>query len=81
MNTDLTAVDVAATMQCSVKTVLKLANRGRLRGYKLGRAWRFKPHAVESFRQPVVPPAQTATPAQRSQPRRGGTLPGWHDFD
>jgi excisionase family DNA binding protein len=81
MTADLTTRDVAGILSCSAKTVLKLANKGRLRGYKCGRDWRFKPHAVESFRQPVAPPAPVTSSAPRIPARRTGTLPGWGDFD
>lgn len=81
MTTDLTTRDVAGIIGCSAKTVLKLANRGRLRGYKVGRDWRFKQAAVDTFRQPVAPPIPSPTPTSRIQPRRGVGLPGWNDFD
>lgn len=79
---DLRPVDVAGILDCSVKTVYSLARSGKLRGYKLGaRAWRFKRMDVEAVRRPVHIEAETPAPKVRVPARRGGHLPGWHDFD
>ena len=79
MATDLTARDVAAQMQVSPKTVLRLAHQ--LRGYKVGRQWRFRQTGVDAFRKPVPQPQQPSAPTSRVRAKRDADLPGWHDFD
>lgn len=79
---DLHACDVAITLSCSVKTVHKLALKGKLRGYKCGAQWRFKQADVDAFRRPAPIAEQPAAPMPRVTPsRRGRDLPGWYDYD
>lgn len=80
---DLTVAQVASVCNCSPNTVRRLAKQGRLRGYKLGaRDWRFPPAEVHALRHRRVAAAPgVAHPPTRVQPRRGGQLPGWYDYD
>lgn len=79
MTPDLTVHDVAAQLQVSPKTIYRLAHR--LRGYKVGRGWRFRQAGVDAFRKPVPEPQQQQARPVRVPSKRNVTLPGWHDFD
>lgn len=78
---DLTVSQVASALTCSKKTVLRLARAGDLRGYKLGRVWRFTAAEVDAFRrrhhqaEPFIPQKP------RVRARAGGHLAGWYDYD
>jgi excisionase family DNA binding protein len=78
---DLTVAQVAAVMQCAEKTVRKLAARGKLRGYRVGREWRFEPSEVQAFRQRRQRTAPPASQKPKVPTRAGGHLPGWYDYD
>lgn len=76
---DLTVHEVADQLGCSEKTIYKLAHK--LRGYKVGRDWRFRQPAIDAFKRPVPEPEQPSTPTRRVPAKRTSTLAGWHDFD
>lgn len=77
---DLDVGAVAAMLDCSAKTVRRLAKIGKLPGYKVGRDWRFTRAAVSVFRRPL--PAETyQRPKNRLPARHNSNLPGWDDFD
>jgi len=78
---DLTTPEVAALFNCSPKTVCRLAKRGKLPGYRVGRDWRFTPDAVRNFRRPVDPPHNPIPKSRVLASSRGKHLPGWGDFD
>ena len=50
LQTDLTTNDVAAALQLNKATVQRLLNRGRLKGYQIGRSWRVPQEALDNFR-------------------------------
>lgn len=79
---DLTAADVATQMQFSAKTVLRLAKKGVLRGYKVGHRWRFQQTDVDACRRRLaVDNSEPIVQRPRMKARAGGHLPGWHDYD
>lgn len=45
----LDAQEVADMLLLHVRTVMKLANSGQLRGFKAGGQWRFRREAVEEY--------------------------------
>lgn len=79
---DLTVRQVAIALQCSPKTVRALAKKGTLRGYRIGRDWRFQALELDAFRRRrSVTDSIVAMQKPRTKGRAGGHLPGWHDFD
>ena len=45
----LTSKEVATRFRVSINTVHRLAERGDLKGQRVGRLWRFAPEAVEAY--------------------------------
>lgn len=45
----LDAQEVADLLRLHVRTVMKLANLGQLRGFKAGGQWRFRREAIEEY--------------------------------
>jgi excisionase family DNA binding protein len=45
----MTPTEAAALLQLSAKTVIKLANEGKIPGKKFGERWRFVPSVLEAF--------------------------------
>lgn len=78
---DLTAAQVADELNCSPKTVRKLAKKGDLRGYRLGSDWRFQRTDVDAFRRRRSHDGEPIVQQPRAKARVGGHLPGWHDYD
>lgn len=62
----LTLHQVLEQLQVSRKTALLLIARGKLRGFKVGRQWRFDPADVDAFveaqKREAAPIARVATP-------------------
>jgi excisionase family DNA binding protein len=48
-NRAMDAYEVAEVLDCCVATVRREANRGRLRGKKVGSVWRFTPQDVAAY--------------------------------
>ncbi|KJL45825.1 excisionase family DNA-binding protein [Microbacterium trichothecenolyticum] len=44
----ITAAELAAKLSCSLDTVYRLAEKGDLPGFRLGREWRFYPSVVDA---------------------------------
>jgi excisionase family DNA binding protein len=63
IETDLTTDDVAAALRLNRATVQRLLNAGRLRGSRIGRAWRVPPSALEAFRKQAEPIEQATNHA------------------
>jgi excisionase family DNA binding protein len=55
-----TTKEAAAFLSWDEETVKRWARKGRLRGEKLGREWRFVPDDVRALLQPVHVTAQAA---------------------
>jgi len=47
----LTLEEVAKRLRVSERTILRLLKQQRIKGYKVGRAWRFEPTDVEEYVQ------------------------------
>lgn len=79
---DLTVPEVAAQLQCSEKKVRRLAKKGDIPAYRLGRELRFKPDAVDRLRArtAVMKVEQPQTPIARASRKQGGQLKGWNKF-
>lgn len=45
----MTLEDVAKRLQVSERTILRLLDKKQLKGYKVGRAWRFEHSDVEAY--------------------------------
>ena len=45
----LTTKDVAAILQLSTHTIRRAIKDGKLKGYRVGRAWRFKEKDIEEW--------------------------------
>jgi len=45
----LDAQEVADLLRLHVRTVMKLANSGQIRGFKAGGQWRFRREAIEEY--------------------------------
>jgi excisionase family DNA binding protein len=78
---DLTVAQVAVALNCAAKTVCKLAKTGKLRGYRLGRDWRFEAAEVNAFRRRREQAVPMVSQRPRAKAHSGGHLPGWYDFD
>lgn len=60
--TSLTVADIARRLSVSEEVVRRTAREGELRGFQIGRRWRFDPAAVEEFVvQRTAPPKETRT--------------------
>lgn len=81
----LTPQQVAAMLQVSVGTVLRLLRSSRLRGVKLGRHWRVRPADLDAYLEGVTvrPPSDdieqkpVAEAAPRGEGRRAVAAAGW----
>lgn len=49
MNNILEPKEVAQTLKVSVRTITRLAERGELKGFKVGDLWRFYQSDVEAY--------------------------------
>ncbi len=48
-NKVMTLEDVAKLLEVSERTILRLLDKKELKGFKVGRAWRFEPKDVEDY--------------------------------
>lgn len=51
----MTSAEVAAVMRLTRQTVCKAAARGELKGFRVGRSWRFFRHDVAAAMCPALP--------------------------
>jgi excisionase family DNA binding protein len=86
----LSLQDVMARLSVSRKTALLQIARGTLKGYKVGRQWRFDPADVDAFVEsqkaaaaprPSARPSSLPSPAARRSSSSSGSSVKWKGSD